>query len=119
MMGTMFANVLALYLAAMRATFKMACIFGFVLGGEKEFESWGGGGRVLPEEFEVVVLGVFVCEGFVIVAYEMSGVVCLFCLISCLRVLIMSFFIGQDPLTATCGPEQLQHLMFFWQEAKK
>jgi len=79
MIGTMFANFFALYLAAMRATCKMACIFGFVLG-VNVLLNWGGGGRVVLE-VDAGRLGVLVWAGSVaaVVAYE--GAVFLFSLI--------------------------------------
>ena len=58
MIGTMFANLLALYLAAMRLTCNMACIFGFVLGVGAWV--WGCVGRVIREEVVVGRLGVLV-----------------------------------------------------------
>lgn len=117
MIGTMFANFLALYLAAIKATCSIACILG-LLFGVKVFV-WGkcAGGRVVPEGivFGCLVVGVLVCKGWVTVAY----VVFLFCLSVCLLVLIISFRVGQDPLTATCCPPQLQHLMSLLQVEKK
>lgn len=60
MIGTMFAIFLVLYLAAMRETCKMVCIFGFVLGVKVLI--WGGGGRV-----------VLICTNSVLIWAEPAG----------------------------------------------
>lgn len=65
---------------------------------------------MFPEGIEVggcLEVGVDVCKGLTVEAY----VRLLFCFSACLLVLIMSLRFGQDTLTATCCPSQLQHLM--------
>ena len=116
--GTMFANLLALYFAAIKAVCSINGICAFVLG--VMVFVWGrcGAGRVKPGGgmvLDFLVVGVLVSRGLAVVAY----VVCLFCFSACLLVFSMFLRVGQDPLTATCCPSQLQHLIGLLHVEKK
>jgi len=112
----MVANLLALYLAAIRLTCNMACIFGFVFGVNAWV--WGSVGMVVLEEV-VGRLGVLVWMGCVAAVVAYVGAVFLFSRSSVRFAFSSSFRVGQDPLTAMCDPSQLQHLMLSLHLAKK